>query len=41
VAVLDTVKGAIENSPHQSLEDAYLWYAGEEEADHESLSCPA
>lgn len=33
-----TVSQAIENSPYDTLEDAYLWYAKEEEEEHESFS---
>lgn len=32
-----TVKEAIENSPFENLEEAYLWYTGEEEVENESI----
>jgi ABC-2 type transport system ATP-binding protein len=32
-----TVKEAIEASPYEKLEDAYLWYTGEEEPDDENI----
>lgn len=32
-----TVKEAINNSPYEKLEDAYLWYAGEEGNQNESV----
>lgn len=32
-----TVKEAIEKSPHNKLEDAYLWYTDEEVLEHENL----
>lgn len=32
-----TVKDAIENSPYDDLEEAYLWYSGEEEYTDENL----
>ena len=35
--VLDTVAGVIEQSPYNNLEEAYLWYSGEEETANESL----
>ena len=37
VVVMDTVAAAVANSPYDNLEDAYLWYSGEEEPEHESL----
>lgn len=32
-----TVQEAIAASPHEKLEDAYLWYTGEEESDYENI----
>lgn len=32
-----TVKEAVELSPYEKLEDAYLWFIGEEELDYESI----
>lgn len=32
-----TVQGAIESSPYDKFEDAYLWYAEEEENENESI----
>lgn len=32
-----TVKEAVEKSPYEKFEDAYLWYTDEEELEHESL----
>lgn len=32
-----TVQEAIAASPYKKLEDAYLWYTGEEEANHENI----
>ncbi|KNF09103.1 ABC-type multidrug transport system, ATPase component [Gottschalkia purinilytica] len=32
-----TVQEAIATSPYEKLEDAYLWYTGEEELDHENI----
>lgn len=32
-----TVQEAIAASPYEKLEDAYLWYTGEEESDHENI----
>ena len=37
VAFMGTVKEAIEKSPYDKLEDAYLWYSEEEVVDYESL----
>ena len=37
VVFYGTVKDAIENSPHNSFEDAYLWYTDEEADKHENL----
>lgn len=37
LAVLDTVKGLIEKSPYNNLEESYLWYSGEE-LENESIS---
>lgn len=31
--ITDTVKGVIERSPYQNLEDSYLWYTGGEKED--------
>ena len=39
VAVQGTVGEIIARSPYRTLEDAYLWYTGEEESIHESVSC--
>ena len=35
--ILDTVEEVIEKSPYNNLEEAYLWYSGEEETENESL----
>lgn len=32
-----TVQAAIAQSPYEKLEDAYLWYTGEEETDNEEV----
>lgn len=32
-----TVQEAVASSPHEKLEDAYLWYTGEEEEENESI----
>lgn len=32
-----TVRALIEKSPYDTLEEAYLWYSGEEEAEYESI----
>jgi ABC-2 type transport system ATP-binding protein len=37
MVVLDTVAAVIEQSPYNNLEEAYLWYSGEEEAANENL----
>lgn len=37
VVVLDTVETIISASPYDTLEEAYLWYSGEEEVDNESI----
>lgn len=37
VLVTGTVGELIAQSPHDNLEEAYLWYSGEEETDDESL----
>ncbi len=36
-AAMGTVSGLIENSPYDNLEEAYLWYSGEEDTDNESI----
>ncbi len=36
-AVTGTVKELIANSPYDTLDEAYLWYSGEEEAEYESI----
>jgi ABC-2 type transport system ATP-binding protein len=33
-----TVQEAINSSPYDKLEDAYLWYTEEEEKDNENIS---
>jgi len=37
VIAMGTVSELVEQSPHDNLEEAYLWYSGEEENDYESL----
>jgi ABC-2 type transport system ATP-binding protein len=32
-----TVAEAVESSPHEKFEDAYLWYTDEEEINNESI----
>ena len=34
---IGTVADLIQKSPYENLEEAYLWYSGEEELDDESL----
>lgn len=36
-----TVDEAVSQSPYEKLEDAYLWYTKEEEADDETVYDPA
>lgn len=37
MVVLDTVEAVIDTSPYDTLEEAYLWYSGEEDIDNESI----
>ena len=37
VVALGTIEELIAQSPNDNLEEAYLWYSGEEEAKHESV----
>ena len=37
IIILDTVQKIIDSSPYSTLEEAYLWYSNEEEANIESI----
>jgi len=36
-AIQDTVARVVQESPYDTLEEAYLWYSGEEVSEHESI----